>query len=733
MEAKIIKRSVVPNRFEIYENDVGSTFLFRIEKINDGVDVESLNGYLQTVCESGRTDKIALEKTVGETEVYFTLEVANNLTRDSGLTSAQITFENSQKTVVYSTEIFYIEVKETIDGLESYESVMPSVIESLQEEIEQKLEECVEIKNQAEQVKSQVESAKEEVLTLKQEVDRKHQDVSNSAVLSVNGKTGNAVLTCDDVGAMPNTTEIPTKLPNPNALIINGQRYDGSMDLSIDTSGEVEYVNILGDSITLKANKTTHVNTTGKTKRLIINRGNFGKSSTEKCVVYLKYTNDFMLHYKNDFYFYGDGTADGDFLCEEGFYKFEFVCGPSDEKVSVGCKKYEKVTNDYENVGSFPIRIKGKAGITYKYGMLGNLEYDKNYIRDYKESCDGDIDFFKGVGTITNDKLLVGLNTIKVLSETSNLIDISNFEGDSGCGVNITVDKKTGKLTFNGTVNDSGTIRIKFSNEIIENREYVFKMFNFGGTCVSSSTTSVFDAILQANYLQAARLEVFSNGTTKGTNDDVCVFSYHMGIDAISIHFPKTSIGTAFNNYTVGFMVGFKGYMNEFTTHKSSVSEILIENPLLSYNGKCDELDMENFRIIRRVQRCYIYDETFVIEAENGDFRYAGDSYEGLSFEDRAIDTSFERPVLLSGLKDELYETGLVVDEDGITFKKEVFPEFRKLNYSYFPYEIIYCLKNEKYENVKFKTPIKYFDELTHITIYSPAQPSASFFKTVVK
>ena len=44
MEAKIIKRSVAPNRFVIYENDAGCSFLFRVDKINDGISVEELDG-----------------------------------------------------------------------------------------------------------------------------------------------------------------------------------------------------------------------------------------------------------------------------------------------------------------------------------------------------------------------------------------------------------------------------------------------------------------------------------------------------------------------------------------------------------------------------------------------------------------------------------------------------------------------------------------------------------------
>ena len=54
---------------------------------------------------------------------------------------------------------------------------------------------------------------------------------SHPVAVSVNGQTGEVVLNADDVGALPNTTIIPTTLPNPNALTFTGAvtaEYDGS-------------------------------------------------------------------------------------------------------------------------------------------------------------------------------------------------------------------------------------------------------------------------------------------------------------------------------------------------------------------------------------------------------------------------------------------------------------------------------------------------------------------------
>ena len=68
-------------------------------------------------------------------------------------------------------------------------------------------------------------------------------------VTSVNGKTGAVALVASDVGALPNTTVIPTvpnALKNPYPLTINGVAYDGSeaKTINIQASGGGESVSL---------------------------------------------------------------------------------------------------------------------------------------------------------------------------------------------------------------------------------------------------------------------------------------------------------------------------------------------------------------------------------------------------------------------------------------------------------------------------------------------------------
>ena len=78
---------------------------------------------------------------------------------------------------------------------------------------------------------------------------------------SVNGQTGAVVLNAEDVGALPDTTVIPTKLPNPKKLIFTGAatgEYDGSAELSVNIpssggGGAVDSVNGQTGAVVLNA------------------------------------------------------------------------------------------------------------------------------------------------------------------------------------------------------------------------------------------------------------------------------------------------------------------------------------------------------------------------------------------------------------------------------------------------------------------------------------------------
>ena len=143
MNIKIIGKSVVPDRITLYEDDYGSKHLvFSLEKVNDGVNIEELNGFLEVVGDGGNSDRFMLQKTVADGLVYFTLQVGVSLTETADVLSAQVVFENNEKTISYRTSVFYIDVRYSVDGTSFFEKVTPTVISQLEESMQNSLSEA---------------------------------------------------------------------------------------------------------------------------------------------------------------------------------------------------------------------------------------------------------------------------------------------------------------------------------------------------------------------------------------------------------------------------------------------------------------------------------------------------------------------------------------------------------------------------------------------------------------
>ncbi len=136
MEIKVIKRNVVPDRITLYENDVGSkSLVFSVSKVNDGVSLENLNGFLEIERDTGLSDRFILTKTITDSIVYFSIIVGLPLTDNSDTLSAQISFENDDGTLVYKTAVFFIEVNYSVDGTDSYKQLEPTVIRQLESQM----------------------------------------------------------------------------------------------------------------------------------------------------------------------------------------------------------------------------------------------------------------------------------------------------------------------------------------------------------------------------------------------------------------------------------------------------------------------------------------------------------------------------------------------------------------------------------------------------------------------
>lgn len=198
MTGKIIGKRVVPDVFEVYEKDVGVNGVsFSVSKVNDGVNFEDLKGFAHIDFESGKTDRAMLNKTVGETEITYVLPITKAITGEEGRHRIQLSFESEDLSVVYKTCIFSYVVCESIDGNLAFENLVPSVVNELEEKMEQTLIECNNLKDETVAAKgevvtalSNVEELFSDVSNLKTETQNLNDDVlnTNNKVLSVESR-----------------------------------------------------------------------------------------------------------------------------------------------------------------------------------------------------------------------------------------------------------------------------------------------------------------------------------------------------------------------------------------------------------------------------------------------------------------------------------------------------------------------------------------------------------------
>ena len=120
------------------------------------------NGELEIEREEGVSDRFILDKTVNGDTLYFTLPINLALTETADLISSQLVFENDEKTLSYRTKVFYIDVKNSVDGVSSYEQVVPTVLSQLESKMEKAVDDCESIKNEIATTKAEFENNIEE-------------------------------------------------------------------------------------------------------------------------------------------------------------------------------------------------------------------------------------------------------------------------------------------------------------------------------------------------------------------------------------------------------------------------------------------------------------------------------------------------------------------------------------------------------------------------------------------
>ncbi len=238
MDVKIINRSVVPDRIVLYEGDRGSkNLVFYTTKVNDGVNVEVLNGYLEIEREDGNSDIFLLEKTIVDDLVYFTLPIGLSLTDTADVLSSQVVFENGDKSLSYRTKVFYIDVKYSVDGESSYEQVLPSVITQLETKLENAVETCENILvNGANNIKEQILNEIEATVADSELSLDSENPVQNKVITeALNDKVGSTDYATTDKGGV-------IKLDDYSGLYFTGGKRLAVKSASVDAIAQREGV-----------------------------------------------------------------------------------------------------------------------------------------------------------------------------------------------------------------------------------------------------------------------------------------------------------------------------------------------------------------------------------------------------------------------------------------------------------------------------------------------------------
>lgn len=136
-------RRVTVQTCPTYQSDNGvAKYLFKIKKNYCGEDLSELTAYLKIRFQDESTDKIFITDSLvdGDT-LILTFTVSDAVTRVAGEAKCQLCFENADGSVTVNTEIFTVEILDSIE-VESYgQTILPSAIRLLQTRLSEKIAE----------------------------------------------------------------------------------------------------------------------------------------------------------------------------------------------------------------------------------------------------------------------------------------------------------------------------------------------------------------------------------------------------------------------------------------------------------------------------------------------------------------------------------------------------------------------------------------------------------------
>lgn len=135
-------RHVLVSEKPVYQSDSGfPNYIFKVQRFFSGKDLSTLTAYLKIRFQDESTDKILLsDVTFDQDFITINFATTDALTRVSGRAKCQLCFENVDTTTVINSEVFTIEILDSVQ-VDSYgQTILPSAIRLLQIDLQQKIE-----------------------------------------------------------------------------------------------------------------------------------------------------------------------------------------------------------------------------------------------------------------------------------------------------------------------------------------------------------------------------------------------------------------------------------------------------------------------------------------------------------------------------------------------------------------------------------------------------------------
>ena len=717
MTGKIIGKRVVPNVFEFYEKDAGSCSVkFIVEKQNDGVNFEHLKGFANIEYESGRIDRVMLNKSVDGSNCVYELVVTGALTSEEGKHRIQLSFENEELGIVYKTCIFTFAVCESIDSNLAYENIAPSIVNELEEKMVETLSECNSIKEETASVANQIANDKSEVDYLKnecyyyynesctnkdeaynykEEANKIFEDtkefynkvINGSYVTSINNKKGDVILTASDIEGLEN----------------------------IGVGGNKEYQVVSEEECNLHIKNGSSI-FISYAKKINLYSDLLDGEKGANAEIYWKISEVIPQIYASpNFYFHGDNCEGAVFKPYEGNYYMRVYKVEQSGKIYVEVKKLKYIYWNFSSVQGLPAVVNFEKGVDYINNVVINGSLATETVNGVETFCYP----VRGVGEPVIDENGQTKYKIEIVTQNANALSIS-YLYDAVDSYTVSFNETSGLIEFYGTAYMEYETYGQLNSPIKKGSTVFFNAFNIA----SNINTQLTDGVLIEFTLCSDSSDVLKIGIDYAGNP--CLIDGYSNsayleedITYIKVKHLERAMGTEFNN-SVGLTVSVGAPMQEFQKSLFSKAEVYLDKPLLKLGTNVEKLNLREGTLSNNIKIKTINSKS---ELEPLSDSVDAPAVKKFGAEFPSI-PYYNVQLWIHGKSYQDSISSVKVNSNkNLEFKKEVFGTYQNFDESVFPMHLIYYCPS-----VNLKIPlrpfIKVFEGNTTVDIVGGEKPS---------